>query len=679
MPTDSNERGEGSTGSVPVDEVIRPHSDRQPTGSDRAPTARTDDRELTRRNHLRLLGMLGLAGGAGVAGCMGGGGGDGTPTPGTDTGTSDPSPTSTEGSDGETDSPTDTTTQMEALPSVGGRESLGLAADAKTMIPWRHSDTTTSTYISATMDSAYGWKDVGEPFHMWIESYSDVDKTEWTYKLRENLRWSDPYGQQTAEDWVYFVQNVHQSDWSGSVTGGQWMYTDDSGNQQPYDVEKLGKYEFKVTLNQPVSGFPTQAMWGARCVPKGLIKTYVDNQDAEGIKKDETINRLQYTGNLGPYNFEQWERESRFFATRNDDYYLREVDDMPRRFEGAPYFEEFEIQVIPEQSARLAALRDGQLTQHEDVAADKVASLRQEDDLKFRYPPNPYCPMAWYNMRANGWPEGLRNVPVRQGLSMGVSKQQIADDIYSGFPTPAHTFQPEWSPFFDDSKVMRTGVGDTYGYDMARQKIREGLSGTDWGFDGGRLKNPQGQNAQLKIVYVAGSPLTQQLAEFFQQELDEVGIATTLENGGPGNTVQNKYMQQRGAEGTLSFNAGDRDQFTSEKSWDILIGFGGNSYPINPTNGEVFFAQNGGFNFMGYHPEADVRGLYNRAKRATSDQERKAAFAELFGALSEEQPNNFLHFDVYKNAYQTDYVGMPAQGEYGYLDGWDGVTWYTES
>lgn len=677
MPPGDKGNGDKSDDGVQIKGAIRSNDD---AGS--GPPVVPDNAAHSRRSYVKFLSMLGLAGGAGLAGCLGGGGGDGTDTPGptaTETQMATDTTTAGDGGDG-TDTPedTETTTQMEELPSVGGREVYASSSDAKSLIFFRHSDTTTASFIGATMDSAYGWKDVGEPFHMWIESYSDVDKTEWTYKLRENLQWSDPYGQQTAEDWVYFIQNIHQSDWAGSVTGGDWKYTDSDGNQQPYDVEKLSKYEFKITLNQPVSGFATQAMWGARCLPKDLIKSYVDNQDAEGIKQDEEINKLQYTGNLGPYKFEEWQRESRFFATRNDDYYLRDVDDVPRRFNKAPYFDEYEIRVIPEQSARLAALRDGQLTSYEDVAADKVASLRQEDNLKFRYPPNPYCPMVWYNMRANGWPEGLRNIPVRQGLAMGISKKQIAEDIYSGFPTPAHTFQPEWSPYFDDSEVMRTGVGDTYGYDMARQKISEGLSGTDWGFDGGRLKNPEGQNATLKIVYRAGDPLTQQLAEFIKQELGGIGIGATLENGGPFNTIQNKYMAQTGPEGQTTFNGGDRDQYTSEKSWDMLLGVAGNTYPINPTGGETFFAENGGFNFMGYKPEADIVGLYDRAKRATSTQEREAAFAELFGALSREQPNNFLHFDVYKNAYQTNYTGMPAQGEYGYLDGWDGVTWYTE-
>ena len=56
---------------------------------------------------------------------------------------------------------------------------------------------------------------------------------------------------------------------------------------------------------------------------------YRDNEDLEGFKSDEEVQSLSYTGNLGPYTFENWKREDEFVATRNENYYMRDVDDAP--------------------------------------------------------------------------------------------------------------------------------------------------------------------------------------------------------------------------------------------------------------------------------------------------------------------------------------------------------------
>ncbi|MFB6130660.1 MAG: ABC transporter substrate-binding protein [Salinigranum sp.] len=623
---------------------------------------------LDRRGLLRALGATGVAALAGCAGDRSGGT--------TSTGTA--SSTGTTRSTG--------TAESTAAPgdrSVRGTYTEAVSSDAKSLNFLYHSDSVSAKFVDATMDAAYDFRGVGEIVPLWVEDVTDRDKRVWTYTLRDNLHWSDPYGQLTAEDWVYTVRNLYQGEnnWAGIVQYSDWKTTDENGKTVDIDVEETGKLTFEVRLPTPQPSFLADtAMWAARCLPKELVRPYVEAKDDRGLKQDEELNSLSYTGNLGPYDFVEWKREDRFVAERSDDYYLREVagDGMfGEEFARAPYFEEYRLKVLSEQSTRLSALKNGDLTFYENVPSDKVAGLRSNDALKFRFPPNPFCYITYYNQRANGW-ELLRKAAVRRALSTAVDKASIVDNLYRGFPTVAHTFQPGWSPWYESDEVREFGVGDSYSHSKARSMLADATASTDYGYDGDALVGPDGEQVSLRMVYVGTSDLTRTVAEYFRQELAKVGIAVEPTNGGPLNTVQTKYLLNNDGEGDPTFNGGPRDAATSQKPWDLLFGVALNAYPIDPSGSDIYWKEGGAANFFGYVPEAPLAEWYRTAKTTTDEGERRRAFARIFGALSREQPADFLFFSVFKNAYKKNYMGMPAEGEYGYLDGWNRVTWYLE-
>jgi peptide/nickel transport system substrate-binding protein len=565
--------------------------------------------------------------------------------------------------------------------AIGGTYTEALSSDARSLNFLYHDDTLSEKFVGAAMDFSYVFRDVGEIVPLWIESVSEEDKRVWEFTLRDNLRWSEPYGQVTAEDWVYTVRNLYQGEdnWAGVVQHSDWRTTDENGDPIDVEIERTGKLSFAVTLPRPQPAFlANSAMWSARCLPKELVRPYVEKRDATGLKRDEELNSLSYTGNLGPYDFEEWKRESRFVATRSDEYYLRELAGegiFGEEFAEAPYFERYELRVIPEQSTRLGALRNGELTVYEDVPSDKVEQYRSLDHLKFRFRPNPFCTMVYYNQRANGW-ELLRRRGVRRALSTAVNKRVVDENIYRGFPTVAHTFQPEWSPYYRNERVEEFGVGDSHSYEAARSTLAEAAADTEYGYDGDSFVGPDGRQVTLQFVYVGTSDLTRRTAEFFAQELGKIGVGVEPVNGGPLNTVQKRYLINTDGTGQPTFNGGPREASTSERPWDLLIGVTLNSFPINPDTSRVYWTEDGPVNFFGYEPEAPLADWYETAKTTTDDATRRETFGKIFGALSREQPVDFLHFDTYKTAFRQDYVGMPPEGEYGYYDGWDRVTWH---
>ncbi|MFB6173816.1 MAG: ABC transporter substrate-binding protein [Halobacteriales archaeon] len=620
--------------------------------------------EGTGRREL-ILGSAATAGTAALAGCSGlfggGGGGDGG-----------------DGGDGTT------TTGDRPEGGSGDRAVRGslvsaVGTDAQNMNWLRIADVTSGAFIGTCMDVLYTVREASpeedgiepEVFPLWGDIATDEGRV-YEIQLRDNLRWSDPYGEMTAEDWVYMIKNVLQGEdnWASFTNRGDWFDQDDN----PYPVEKTGSRSFEIRLPKTDPAFPFRATLQAiHCMPKGLLEQYVPDKDGEGLNQDEEVQTLAYTGNLGPYSFERWNRSSEFVALRNDDYYLREAD-VPERFAGAPYFEDRQYQIIPEESQRLNALKEGEINSA-SIPPERVQEFQEFQDTYVVISPQAFQKVLIYNMRANGW-RPLRRQSVRRALALAVNKQAIVDNIYRGYARPAFTFQPEFSKWYDDSQVVRTGVGDSYGVEMAREALADALGPTEFGYDGDTVVGPEGEPVTLTVIWNTGSPTEKTLTQLIKQEYGKIGLTVEIKEVS-GRALQGRYIANRPPEGTDPefsagpFNGGPRDVSTSAEPWDLMTALGFNTFPLTPTDTKTFFLRDAQTNFYGYVPEADLQSLFDRAT-TTDEQQRRDALAELFGVLSEEQPFSYLYMPDGLSGYRTDYVGP----EPGFLAGWDGVTFY---
>jgi len=620
-----------------------------------------------------MLQWLGIGTAAGLAGCSSG---ESTPTP-----TESPTPTELGGGDDEeTDTPTETPEQAR---EPSGTYVSGDSTGVTTLNFIQVADAPTSARIGLALDSAYAIKPGPEVFPLWMDVSTDENRV-YEFELRDNLQWGAGYGQMTSEDWVYMIQNVFQAEdnWAGFANPGDWTETVD-GESQPIPVEKTGKLTFEMRLNEVDPAFPLKpVMWGQYCMPKGLLQPYVEEKDAEGINQDEEVQTLAYSGNLGPYNFDTWERESVFEAARNDDYYMEGVDDVSRSWQNAPYFERYHIQVIPEESTRLSALKEGEITAT-GIPETKVSQFQGNDDINVNQSPQPFNSLLIYNQRANGnFYEAFRKQSVRRALSWAVDKQSVVDNILRGFADVAHTFQPKFSAWYDDSAVQQTGVGDRYDPDEAQSRLSDALGDTPYTYDGDTVVDENGDPVTLQLLYPTGTQTTKTTVEFIAQEYGNIGLNVEV-NGVQFNTLLGQYVQTRTdlEESTATpaynagpFNSGPRDRFVSNEPWDLQYGIIFNTFPRTPTSVEGFWTRKGGTNYYGYHPEAPMTELFSQASTATNDADRQEALTEIFGALSEEQPCNFMNFGVSITGYQDEVVGPKEI----FANGWDSNTWYFE-
>ncbi|ELZ91503.1 dipeptide/oligopeptide/nickel ABC transporter periplasmic substrate-binding protein [Haloferax mucosum ATCC BAA-1512] len=359
--------------------------------------------------------------------------------------------------------------------SMSGGYSYGEGTDAKTLNPIRINDESSSDRLALTLDGAYTFDNDNEVVYLWVESIDTDDKQNYEFTLRDNLQWGGDYGQMTADDWVYYIKEVHQAEdnWAGDVNQSDWFR-----NDEPIPVEKTGKLSFEIQLPEVDPSFVKKPiMWGAMCLPKGLVEQYRDVEDGGNkLNQSNAIQEITYSGNLGPYTFDRWDRESVFVAKRNEDYYLRDV----AGYDETPNFEEYKFQVFGEQSTRLSAFETGEIDQLL-LPSSKAKKFEDLDSTKVIQTPNAFCSILAYNQRANGWDQ-LRTREVRHALSMGVNKKTIVENIDRGYASVAHTHQPAFSDWFDDTKVEKTGVGEHYDTAKAKQMLADNLSG-DYSFE----------------------------------------------------------------------------------------------------------------------------------------------------------------------------------------------------
>jgi len=365
--------------------------------------------------------------------------------------------------------------------SASGTYKIGVGSGAKTLNPLRSNDTSSDARIELQLDGAYALVgDESEFQGLWVESYSQSDDaTEYEFTLRDGLQWGNGYGQMTADDWVYYIENVKQADvnWAGDVNFDQFKQ-----GGEPMGVEKTGELSFKLTLPSPDPLFIKKpVMWAAYCLPQGLLEPYVQRVAEASSKEDKTsignelnksaeIQEVQYAGNLGPYTYNRWDRDAVYVADRNDDYYgANTVAD----WGDVPYFEQIQYQVFGEQSTRVSAFKTGEV-QQTGVPQGQFETLQGNDDINIIQTPTAFCGMMVYNQRANGWEE-LRQQGVRQALSTAVPKQVITEQINRGLADMAFTHQPEYSQWYSDEQVTRFGGPDSTSVGAAQRQLADTL------------------------------------------------------------------------------------------------------------------------------------------------------------------------------------------------------------
>jgi len=476
----------------------------------------------------------------------------------------------------------------------------------------------------------------------------DVEVSEsglvYTVTIRDDLVWSDG-SKVTAEDYVYTLRNLMLSDWLNYPYKSDWQ--EEVGGEIAFITpEVVDETTFTIT-RQTVDPEFIYTVRNLIPYPKYIAVNY--EGDIEAFTQAPEFNNLTYTGNLGPYKFGEWLRNDKFVVERNPDYYLGKDT-------GAPYFEQYIVKLFGTSATVHAALEAGDIT-YTGIDPDKVSKFKNMEGINvYTVPTTGYLFLA-YNLRDNGW-EGLKIREVRQALSLAVSKELIIEQVLYGFGEPAYSFIPKVSPWYVEEGVVRYGVEPLLDEEEARELL------VNAGYD---------EPIELTLVTNAGNEQREDIGYLVKEQLSAIGIEVELKFV-PWATLLRKYLMNKtpGTDEEPRYNNGP--EAVSEEPWDLMV-MGFNTNPLSPSGQDVFYSTSGGLNFFGYS-STQVDELLKRIKseEALDEEARWELYTELSQLVSEEQPVDFLVFQLANVGFQDNVKGI----EPGINMGYNYHLWYFE-
>ena len=483
----------------------------------------------------------------------------------------------------------------------------------------------------------------------------DVEVTEdglvYTVTIRDDLRWSDG-SKVAAEDYVYTLKNLMFSDWLNYPYKSDWQEEVD-GETVFVTPEVVNETTFTIT-RQTVDPEFIYTVRTLTPYPKYIAVKY--EGDVKAFTQAPEFNNLTYTGNLGPYKFVEWIRNDKFVVERNLEYYLGKDT-------GAPYFEKYIVKILGTSATVHAALEAGDIT-HTGIDPDKVGKFKKMEWINIYTVPTTGYMLLAYNLRDNGW-EGFKQKEVRQALSMAISKELLIEQVLYGFGEPAFSFIPKPSPWYVDKGIAKYGVKPLLDKEKAKElllKAGYAIKKADGSIE---VRNKEGKPLKLTLITNAGNEVRENVGYLVKQELSAIGIEVELKFA-PWATLLRKYLMNKvpGTDQEPGYNNGVGA--VSEEPWDLLV-IGFNTHPLSPSGQNVFYSTKGGLNFWGcFNTQIDKLFKRVKSKEALDEKVRKLLYAELSRLVSEEQPVNFLAFQLANHGFQKNVKGIDPGINIGY-------------
>lgn len=179
----------------------------------------------------------------------------------------------------------------------------------------------------------------------------------------------------------------------------------------------------------------------------------------------------------GPFKFEKWDKNSKIVLKKNEDYWDK----------GKPKLNQVIFQVIPDNSSRLNALKNGEIDLMDGVNPSDVKGIKSNDQLKIVNRP----PLNLGYLGFNVEKKPFDNKKVRQALNHAVNKQALVDAFYAGNGKPAKNPEPQTIEGFNDQVKPYKYDLDEAKKELADAGYPDGFNMELWTMDNPRPYLPQ--------------------------------------------------------------------------------------------------------------------------------------------------------------------------------------------
>src|SRR5829696_2305118 len=139
--------------------------------------------------------------------------------------------------------------------------------------------------------------------------------------------------------------------------------------------------------------------------------------------------------------------------------------------EGLPLLDGVDVNLVPDDNARILQLQGGELDGIMDVPFNRVPELQADPNLKVYLFPSTYTRYILLNVRE----APLNDVHARRALQYATDRQTLVDVVLFGNGIPATSFMPKGALYWNDTL-------EGYPYDLAKAQEELAQSATPDGF-----------------------------------------------------------------------------------------------------------------------------------------------------------------------------------------------------
>ena len=388
------------------------------------------------------------------------------------------------------------------------------------------------------------------------------DGKTYTFHLRQGVKFHN--GRElTSADVKYTYERIINPD-TASIAKSFFDPIDHIDAPDPYTVT--------VVLKAPNTPFlvNTAATWA------GIVaKEVVDANNGDLNKVD---------AGSGPFMLQEWTPDTRTVLVRNPNYYVP----------GQPVADKITFQIMPDENARIAALRTGNI-QFTVLSAAGYDTLKSDSSVKAVE--GPTLSYAYLGMNVARAP--FDKPEVRQAISYAVDRNEIINSVFRGHARltgPVPSAMADWA--------IDVSSEDTYkqNLDKAKQLMADAGVGN------------------IKTTMIAMSTLSYQVdaAQVIRSQLLKIGIDAEVQPQDVGVYVDN----------------------WKKKNMDLMVG--GNGSGTNPDRAVCFFfCTDGSANVWNYsNPAVDNDGAEGRT--ATDQTAARSVYTDAQKHIIDDAPNLFL-------------------------------------
>ncbi|WP_040983720.1 ABC transporter substrate-binding protein [Oceanobacillus jeddahense] len=289
-------------------------------------------------------------------------------------------------------------------------------------------------------------------------------------------RWADPDHEYAFADDGY-VYSMY-----GTMFGG---FLGDE-NHVIEEINVVNDYEIEFVLSQPL-GFFLQNM----------AMTYFPITSPAALEEYGAAINENPVG-TGPFEFVSWTKDDSIVLDKFEDY----------RIDGLPKLDRVVFEVIPDNAARLIALRSGEIDIMDGLNPDDAAGVEADEGLELYERAENNIGYVGFNVQK----EPFDNKDLRHAVSHAIDKEAIAEALYAGYATPASVpLPPSYMGYNDEVESFE------YNPDKAVELLEEAGYG-------------DGLEIELWTMPVARPymPDPETVSEIIQNNLEQIGITVTI-------------------------------------------------------------------------------------------------------------------------------------------------------